>query len=113
MPREERRKLLESLEPAERQRLFAAMRARRQAEQAANRTDPGRPRPAFVFQRGPEGALAVKPVLIGLGNWDYTEVIAGLEPGEEVLEVPLSLVQQQELADRIRSRSGVPGVRRE
>lgn len=113
MSREERRRFLEALEPAERQRLFTAMRERRERELSADRADPGRPRPAFVFQRKADGGLRVKPVLIGLGNWDYTEVVAGLEPGEEVLEVPLSLVQQQELMDRIRSRSGVPGVRRE
>jgi HlyD family secretion protein len=65
-----------------------------------------------VFVEDDAGVLTLKPVTIGLSSWEYTEVLAGLREGDEVLQVPLSLVQQQELLQRIRSRSGVPGVQR-
>ncbi|MFQ5890138.1 MAG: efflux RND transporter periplasmic adaptor subunit [Gemmatimonadota bacterium] len=112
MSQEERRRFVQRLSPADRQRLFTEFRAQREREQREERADPGRPKPAFAFVTDAEGRLTVKPILIGLSNWEYTEILAGLEEGERVVEVPLSLVQQQELLERIRSRSGVPGIRR-
>jgi hypothetical protein len=88
------------------------MRAAREQQEQADRANPTRPRPAFVFMEDDTGVLTLKPVTIGLSSWEYTEILAGLREGDEVLEVPLSLVQQQELLQRIRSRSGVPGVQR-
>ena len=113
MSQEERREYFQNLEPGERQRLFQLMRAAREEEQQAERANPSRPRPAFVFVEDEAAALTLKPVTIGLSSWEYTEILAGLEDGEEVLEVPLALVQQRELLERIRSRSGVPGVQRQ
>ena len=112
MSQEDRRSYFEKLDPGERQRIFQLMRAAREQEEQADRADPTRPRPAFVFVEDDAGVLTLKPVTIGLSSWDYTEILAGLQEGDQVLEVPLSLVQQQELLDRIRSRSGVPGVQR-
>ena len=112
MSQEERRSYFQNLDPGERQRIFQLMRAARQQQEQADRANPARPRPAFVFVEDEAGVLTLKPVTIGLSSWDYTEVLAGLREGDEVLEVPLSLVQQQELLERIRSRSGVPGVQR-
>ena len=112
MSQEERRGYFQNLDPGERQRIFQLMRAARQQQEQADRANPARPRPAFVFVEDEAGVLTLKPVTIGLSSWDYTEVLAGLREGDEVLEVPLSLVQQQELLERIRSRSGVPGVQR-
>jgi len=112
MSQDERRSYFQGLEPGERQRLFQLMRAAREQQEQADRANPTRPRPAFVFVEDDAGVLTLKPVMIGLSSWEYTEVLAGLREGDEVLQVPLSLVQQQELLQRIRSRSGVPGVQR-
>ncbi len=112
MSREERRELVQSLDAAQRRQLFQRMRELRAAREAADRADPARPKPAFVFKQAADGLLTLKPIRIGLSSYEQTEVIAGLEDGEQVLEVPLSLVQQQELLQRIRERSGVPGVSR-
>ena len=76
----------------------------------ANRGTPGQPRPAFVFQYDAAGSLTLKPIMIGLSDFDHTQVLGGLDEGEEVVAVPYSLIQQQEFLDRIRSRSGLPGV---
>ncbi len=112
MSREERRSYVQNLDPGERQRIFQLMRTAREHQEQADRANPTRPRPAFVFVEDDAGVLTLKPVTIGLSSWEYTEVLAGLREGDEILEVPLSLVQQRELLQRIRSRSGVPGVQR-
>ena len=112
MSQDERRAYFQRLEPGERQRLFQLMHAEREKQQQADRANPSRPRPAFVFVEDETAALTLRPVTIGLSSWEYTEILAGLEESDEVLEVPLALVQQRELLERIRSRSGVPGVQR-
>ncbi|UCG75307.1 MAG: efflux RND transporter periplasmic adaptor subunit [Gemmatimonadota bacterium] len=112
MSQEERRAYFQNLESGERQRIFALLREAREQEELANRTNPARPRPAFVFTEDDAGTLTLQPVTIGLSSWEYTEILAGLEEGDQVLEVPMALVQQRELLERIRSRSGVPGVQR-
>ena len=50
--------------------------------------------------------------MVGVRDWENSEVLAGLEPGEEVLLLPsTSLLRNQ---DRLRSwaqgRSGIPGL---
>lgn len=112
MSQEDRRELFGRLTPAQRQELMRRGRAAREAEEAAARQDPARPRPAFVFTYTDDGALTLKPVMIGLSSWEYTEVRAGLAEGDEVVQVPLALIQQRELLERIRSRSSIPGVSR-
>lgn len=107
----ERRKFFQGLSAADRQRLFGQMRGGRSGRRDADRANPGRPRPAFVFVEDETGTLSLKPVTIGLSSWEYTEILDGLQEGETVVEVPLSLIQQRELLERIRSRSGVPGIR--
>jgi HlyD family secretion protein len=53
-------------------------------------------------------------VMLGAGNFDYTEVISGLQEGEEVaLLAALSLqAQRQQQTDRFRQNmgGGVPGM---
>jgi hypothetical protein len=39
--------------------------------------------------------------------------VTGLEEGASVVLVPQALIQQSEMLDRVRERSGVPGVRRQ
>ena len=63
-----------------------------------------------MFKYDEMGALTVKAVMIGLGDFDHTQIVQGLEEGEEIVAVPLSLIQQQEFLNRIRSRSALPGV---
>lgn len=113
MSQDERRRALESLPPADRQRLLGELRAQRQEEQRANRVNSGGPRPAFVFvEDRATGRIRLEPITIGLSNFEYTQVLEGLKEGDRVLEIPLSLLQQRELLERVRSRTGVPGVQR-
>lgn len=113
MSQEERQEHMQDLSPAERRRLFQRFREVRETEAAATRSDPTRPRPAYVFQRDDRGRLALEPIVIGLSTWDYSEIVAGLEEGEEVVLVPQALIQQREMLERIRGRSGIPGMRRD
>lgn len=108
MSPDERRELFASLDGAERRRLVERMREAREAAEA--RRDAGEPRKAFVFVRNGTGDLTLKPILVGLSNFEYTHVVAGLGEGDEVVQVPLALVQQRELLQRMRQRSGVPGM---
>lgn len=112
MSPEERRELFESLSPAQRRAMMERASAMREAGEAARRTNPGRPKPGYVFVRGPEGALSLESVRIGLSTWERTEVLAGLDEGDEVVVVPQALVQQRELLERIRGFNQVPGMQR-
>jgi len=49
-------------------------------------------------------------VLLGLNDWDYTEVIRGIEPGEPVILMSVARLQaqQQEMLNRIRERNSGP-----
>jgi HlyD family secretion protein len=112
MSREERARLMQSVTPEQRQRLFARFQELRERQERAQRADPSRPKEAFVFVGDGRGGLTPRPIRIGLSSWEYTEVIAGLEEGAQVVEVPMALVSQQEMLERIRSRSSIPGVSR-
>jgi len=112
MSREERMQLMQTLTPEQRQKLFGMFQRMREEQERAQRADPARPKDAFVFVEDPGSGLTLKPIRIGLSSWEYTEILAGLEAGDEVVEVPMALVSQQEMMDRIRSRSSIPGVSR-
>ena len=112
MSREERMELIQDLEPAQRQKLFAMFQQLREQQEQASRGDPSAPKDAFVFVDDEQGLLTLRPVLIGLSSWEYTEVLGGLEEGEPVVQVPMALVQQSEFLERIRSRTSIPGVSR-
>ncbi|MBN1204723.1 MAG: efflux RND transporter periplasmic adaptor subunit [Myxococcaceae bacterium] len=82
------------------------------------RGDPGRSRdpdrrPGVVFVQQADGPQP-RRVLLGLSDWENTEVISGLEPGEKVLLVSVAQLQQQQQQnlDRIRQRTGgmIPGA---
>ncbi len=49
-------------------------------------------------------------VLLGLNDWDYTEVVRGLEGGEQVILMSVARLQQQQqqMLDRIRERNSGP-----
>ncbi|HSM09819.1 MAG TPA: efflux RND transporter periplasmic adaptor subunit, partial [Gemmatimonadota bacterium] len=110
MSQDERQELFASLTAAQRQALMQRAREAREAEERANRLDPARPRPAFVFTYDEKGAFTLRPVLIGLSSWEHTEVVAGLAEGDSVVHVPLAIVQQAEFLERIRRWTALPGT---
>ncbi|MFQ5680427.1 MAG: efflux RND transporter periplasmic adaptor subunit, partial [Gemmatimonadota bacterium] len=98
MSPEDRRRLFQNLSPAQRQQLFQQFRGARERQERADRANPGRPRPAFVFVSDTTSrTIRLRPITIGLSNLDYTQVIQGLEEGDQVLQIPQALVQQEEL----------------
>ena len=101
-----------NLSSGDRQRLMQLMQERQERQEQAGRANPGRPREAFVFISGAAGALTIQPITIGLSNYDYTQVLGGIEAGDVVVSIPLSIIQQQEMLDRMRSRTAIPGVQR-
>ena len=64
-------------------------------------------RPGVVFVQGAQGPEP-KVVLVGLSDWDYTEVVRGLKPGEEVYLISVARLQQQQeqFSSRMRERAG-------
>jgi len=110
----ERREWFQGLSAAERSQMMQQFQgAGPGGGRRGNRQPPvssGEPRPAFVFYYDEAGMLTLKPVMIGLSDFDNTEIVSGLTEGEEVVSVPFSLIQQQEFLNRIRSRSGLPGI---
>ncbi|MGI9626551.1 MAG: efflux RND transporter periplasmic adaptor subunit [Longimicrobiales bacterium] len=61
---------------------------------------------AFVVDTA--GAIAVRPVVMGLNDWDYSEILAGLEEGEQIALIGSAQLQaqQQDRLNRIRGRQG-------
>lgn len=108
----ERRDFFMNMSAGDRQRMMQLMQERQQQQEQADRSNPGRPRDAFVFISDASGALSIHPITIGLSNYDFTQVLAGVEEGDVVVSIPLSIIQQRQLLDRIRSRSSIPGVQR-
>jgi HlyD family secretion protein len=70
--------------------------------------DARKQRPAAVFVLNAQGVPEPRRVMIGLNDWDNTEVVSGLEGDEQLAVIgPAQLqAQQQEWLERIRSRSG-------
>ena len=65
----------------------------------------GDTRRAMVFVQGAAGPEP-RMVTLGLNDWDFTEVVSGLEAGESVYLISVARLQQQqdEMLERIRSR---------
>lgn len=106
MSTEERKELMASLSQEERQRLMERL----EGGGRSGAGSPGQTRTAFVFVRDDRGRLTLRPVRVGLSSFEYTEIQSGLSEGDTVVEVPLALIQQREMLERFRSRSGVPGM---
>lgn len=70
-------------------------------------------RPGVVFVQQ-EGGPQPRRVLLGLSDWENSEVISGLEAGEKVLLVSVAQLQQQQQqsVERMRQRTGgvIPGA---
>ena len=112
MSQDERRRWFTNLSDADRGRAMQLFRQGREGGQQEDRGDPGRPKPAFVFVSDAAGALSLQAITIGLSDFDHTQILSGLKEGDVVVTVPLSLVQQQDLLERIRSRTSMPGISR-
>lgn len=78
------------------------------AEADAEAAPAREPRPGVVFVLTPEGVLEPRIVMMGLNDWDFTEVLSGIEEGDEVAVIGAAQLQarQQELLNNIRSRTG-------
>ena len=65
-------------------------------------------RPAVVFVVGPDQVPEPRLIQVGLNDWDYTEVVSGLEGGETLAVVGPAQLQarQQEFLNAMRSRAG-------
>ena len=63
-------------------------------------------RPAVVFVFGEDGVPAPRPVMIGLNDWDFTEIVSGLDEGEELAVIGAAQLRatQDEFLNRIRGR---------
>ena len=70
-----------------------------------------RPRSGLVFV-GDSGKWEPRVVMLGVSNYDFTEVISGVKEGEKValLGAAAMQMQRQQMTDRMRSMSGVPGM---
>lgn len=71
------------------------------------RQAPGDTRPGIVFVQGPKG-LEPRRVMLGLSDWESSEVVSGLEPGEQVLLISVAQLkqQQQRSTERMRQMAG-------
>ena len=70
-------------------------------------------RQVVVFVKDAAGTVKPRPVTIGVNDWDYTEVIRGVEEGEQVMLMSVARLQQQQqqMIDRMRSNAGgFPGA---
>jgi len=69
---------------------------------------PRETRPAAVFVLGTDSIPEPRLVQIGIGDWDNTQVVSGLDEGETLVIVGAAQLQaqQQEFLNRMRSRMG-------
>jgi HlyD family secretion protein len=60
-----------------------------------------------VFVAKDDGTFAPRSVTLGVNDWEYTEVLRGLDEGERVVIVSVARLQaaQQDFLNRMRERS--------
>lgn len=65
-------------------------------------------RPAAVFVVGPDGVLEPRLVQMGIGDWDNTEIVSGVEEGDVLAIVGPAQLQAQQAAflEQMRGRMG-------
>jgi HlyD family secretion protein len=70
-----------------------------------------RPRPSLVFI-AENGVYTPRVVRLGVGNFDYTEVVSGLKEGEQVALLAAAAMQakRDEQNNRMRGMGGLPGL---
>jgi HlyD family secretion protein len=71
----------------------------------------GGPHPGVVFVVKADGTFEPRNVTLGVNDFDYTEVIRGIQEGEQVVLVSVARLQQaqQEFLNRMRERAGGSG----
>jgi HlyD family secretion protein len=69
------------------------------------------PRPGLVFVVE-NNTYAPRMVMLGVGNYDVTEVLSGLDEGDHVVLITAAMLQQarDQMIQRMRSRSSLPGM---
>ena len=72
-------------------------------------TDGSRREPAVVFVLDVDGRFYGREIITGVRNWETTEVLGGLEEGEELVLLPSTslLRSQQNMRDRFARRNSV------
>jgi HlyD family secretion protein len=71
------------------------------------------PRPAIAFVMAADSTLEVRAVLMGVNDWDNTEILAGLEEGEFVALIGVAqlMAEQDNRRNRMMGRGmGIPGM---
>ena len=68
------------------------------------------PRPGIAFVMLPDSTLEMRPVLMGVNDWDNTEILAGLEEGEMVALIGVAQLMQEQEDMRNRMRGMMPGM---
>lgn len=70
------------------------------------------PRPAVAFVMLPDSTLEMRPVLMGVNDWDNTEILAGVEEGEMVALIGVAqlLQEQEDMRNRMMGRGMMPGM---
>ncbi|HEU4643721.1 MAG TPA: efflux RND transporter periplasmic adaptor subunit [Gemmatimonadaceae bacterium] len=73
-----------------------------------------RPHPGLVFV-AQNGTFVPRIVMLGVGNYDVTQVLSGLQEGDRVALITAAMLQQSrsEFQQRIQNRVGLPGVRQQ
>jgi HlyD family secretion protein len=66
------------------------------------------PRPGIAFVMLPDSTLEMRPVLMGVNDWDNTEILAGLEEGEMVALIGVAQLMQEQEDMRNRMRGMMP-----
>ena len=106
----------ENASPEERERLMQQFRrGREEAEEQQQDTwgIEGRREPGVVFMLGDDGQLVAKQIVAGVRDWEVTQVLSGLEEGDEIVLLPSTslLRSQAAMRERLSRRSSViPGA---
>ncbi|MCJ7629806.1 MAG: hypothetical protein MUO50_15635, partial [Longimicrobiales bacterium] len=69
------------------------------------------PRPAVAFVMLPDSTLELRQVLMGVNDWDNTEILAGLQEGEMVALIGVAqlMAEQEDMRNRMTGRGMMPG----
>lgn len=86
----------------------AAMR--RAMAQRGQQARPDAPRQGVVFVIDQQGQINPRPVLMGVNDWNNTEILVGIEEGEQVALIGGAQLQQQQQAMAQRMRRNMGGL---
>ncbi len=99
----------QALTEAERTRLRSCRAQTGGAMAQTGRGSAGDIRPGFVFVIN-NGTIEARRVMLGVNDWDNTEVVSGLEEGDSVILMSVARLQAQqaEFENRLRERTSGP-----